>query len=239
VSSQQTDPNEDFSKVNPPITEAATRLRSISREEAESDDEFDLPTEVERLYRNADEVRQMFDRQFAELPIMKQLLEKWEERGLKRNDPAIILIETLGLYDERQKSLLKQLSGVIDATNRTHLMTTRGVAERMDEMVRLEKSLRVGLMRIQEMNDGWEEMEQYFRSFREHVPYMIEQILAATRTINDKSIKGAIFNWVTPTLALVTGVIIGLWLKLSFAGLILVDSAKLAPVFDFFMKLAS
>lgn len=212
MSSQQTDSHDDFSEIDPPITEAANRLRSITREEAEGDDEFDLPTEVERLYRNADDVRRMFDRQFSELPIMKQLLEKWEERGLKRNDPAIILIETLGLYDERQKSLLKQLSGVIDATNRTHLMTTRGVAERMDEMVRLEKSLRVGLMRIQEMNDGWEDLEQYFNSFRENVPYMIEQILAATRTINDKSIKGAIFNWVTPSLALITGLLIGMFM---------------------------
>lgn len=194
--------------AEPPITQASRRIRESKDPGAPY---RPIKEEVEQLFTEAESIRRMFDKSFSELPIMQQLMDLWESRGLSKDDPAIVLIQTLGLYDERQKALLRQLSGVIDATNRTHLVTTRGVSARIEEMARLEKSLRAGLVHVSAMNRGWEEMEQYFRSFRENVPYMIDQILSATRTINDKTIVGMIFNWLTPTLALIGGLVLGFY----------------------------
>lgn len=100
--------------------QARLRLREVARqlldgdgEDAEAVDAAEIERLHEEMMANYAAALKVFERQFAKLPYIEQLREKWKAYKLGDEDPVWAIVDVLTLYDARSQLVMTQVMNVI------------------------------------------------------------------------------------------------------------------------------
>lgn len=191
---------------SPPGTQA--RGVRASKAEVPPAQVHDRRSMMENLRRSEHE-REVLEKRFDELPAIQHLRELWQERSLLPNDPVFLLVEVLGLYEERQKKTLKQLMRVLEASDRFTVDGLMEIEERIKSVEKMEKSsakLLPVMLQSNEMNDKLigtlESIAETFMSLRDTL-FEVKELL------DERGLTKVLAAVASPVAAAVAGFLLG------------------------------
>jgi hypothetical protein len=170
-------------------------------------------TDLKGGFRRSQETRREYMRRFDQLPVIQHLRELWEAKGLMVNDPAFLLVEVLGLYDERQNAKFSQIVKVLEASDRFNLDAVREIEQRLGDVQEMERSSATLAVHLDGTAQKAANLAEVLTEFVETVPQIQESVEDARRVLDSHTLRGFLLNTLSPLLGVLLGLILGriLW----------------------------
>jgi hypothetical protein len=161
---------------------------------------------MENLKR-ADHERSVLERRFDELPAIQHLRELWQERSLLPNDPVFLLVEVLGLYEERQKKTLRQFMEVLRASDRFTVDGLMEMEQRIKDIEKMERSA----AKVRPAMEGCDERMQglmgVLPDLAEHFEAIRDKLSETCEMLDQRGWKQVAINVLTPVVSFLTGAV--------------------------------
>lgn len=166
---------------------------------------------IERNKEEFEKAESALDTEFANLPIIKHLRDLWKSKGLRDNDPAILLVELIGLAEARNRELTKKELDVIKKAVKLLESMYDGYSASLGAMSEMEKAAKTTTIHIKKNTEQNQLLLATIGAFLNKLKNMevfVNKVTEAANTMDGKNKLNYIANILTPSIAFIVGAIL-------------------------------
>lgn len=162
--------------------------------------------------RRAQEEAERAYEDFAKLPILEHLQEVWEAKGVTRNDPVWLLVETLAIFDNRLKERNERF---LEVARRNAELCTKTMEEArriLEQGVALEKTIATSTATQTEVLGRMKQSGALMQQFCDAMPKLVDNLYTSMKLIDQKGLLSGLLNYGVVFVSLIGGLALGYFL---------------------------